>query len=55
MGVFITDDLKWHKNTEFIVKRASTRLWAIGRLKKMGVSKETLVDIFNKQIREGFN
>ena len=51
LGVIITDDLRWHKNTEFITKKAATRLWVLRRLKKLGASKNTLVDIFYKQIR----
>ena len=51
LGVIITDDLRWHKNTEFLVKKASSRLWVIRRLKKLGVSKEKLVDIYYKQVR----
>ena len=51
LGVVITDDLRWHKNTEVLVKKASSRLWVIRRLKKLGVSKETLVDLYYKQVR----
>ena len=51
LGVIITDDLKWHENTTNITKKAFSRLWVLRRLKNMGASKATLVDIYNKQIR----
>ena len=32
-------------------KRANIKLWMLRRLKKLGASKEILVDLYNKQIR----
>lgn len=51
LGVVITEDLKWHKNTSLITKKAYSRLWMLRRLKSMGASRETLLDVYNKQIR----
>jgi hypothetical protein len=51
LGVIITDNLKWHENTAHITKKAFSRLWIIRRLKSMGASKTTLIDIYYKQIR----
>ena len=39
LGVVITDDLKWDENTDFITKKAFSRLWLLRRLKKLGASK----------------
>ena len=51
LGVIISNDLKWHENTNFISKKAFGRLWLLRRLKNMGASQTILLDIYNKQIR----
>ena len=51
LGIIISDDLKWHSNTAHITKKAYSRLWVLRRLKKMGASRQTLVDVFLKQVR----
>ena len=51
MGVIITSDLKWRANTEFITKKAFKRLWLIKRLKQMGASRASLLDIYVKDVR----
>ena len=51
LGIIVTDNLRWHKNTEFITKKASTMLWVLRRLNKLGAIKNLLVDIFYKHIR----
>ena len=48
LGIIISDDLKWHSNTAHITKKAYSRLWVLRRLKKMGASRQTLVDVFLK-------
>ena len=47
----ITSDCKWKENTNYIVKKASKRIWFLRRLKSLGASVNTLVDYFNKSIR----
>jgi hypothetical protein len=51
LGVIITSDLKWHRNTENITKKAYKRLWILKRLKQMGASTKTLIDIYAKHVR----
>ena len=51
LGVIITSDLKWHKNTEHITKKAYSRLWLVKRLKQMGASRSSLIDIYTKHVR----
>ena len=51
LSVIITDDLKWHANTANITKKAFGRLWILRRLKNMGASSATLIDIYYKQVR----
>ena len=33
LGVIVTNDLKWHQNTQHITGKAYKRLWIIKRLK----------------------
>ena len=50
-GIIITSDLKFHKNTEYIVKRGFSRIWILKRLKNLGASRKQLIDVYVKQIR----
>ena len=51
LGVKITSDLKWNENTNYITKKAYSRLWMIRRLKLIGASQKELLDVYTKQIR----
>ena len=51
LGVIITSDLKWHENTKHIVKKAFSKLWMLRRLKVMGASRRTLLDVYCKHVR----
>ena len=51
LGVMISSDLKWDKNTEHITKKAYNRLWMIRRLKNLGLKTESLLQIFQTQVR----
>ena len=51
LGVIIQSDMKWSSNTEYIVKRASNKLWIIRRLKNLGAQRDELVDMYIKQCR----
>ena len=51
LGLIITSDCKWNKNTEYIVKRARTQIWTLRRLKGLGASTHTILDIYCLIIR----
>ena len=51
LGVIITEDLKWHENTSYISKKAMGRLWVLRRLRNMGASRATLLDVYCNQVR----
>ena len=51
LGVIIQSDIKWGANTDHIVKKASSKLWVIRRLKALGASTGQLVDMYIKQCR----
>ena len=51
LGVVISSDLKWAKNTDFIVSKAMKRIWTLRRLRKLGFSDNFILDVYQKEIR----
>ena len=51
LGVMIQSDCKWGENTKYIVNKAKKRIWFLRRLKTLGASKSTLIDVFYLFIR----
>ena len=51
LGVWISDDLSWTKNTQEIIKKAYSRLSLLTKLKYVGVSKDDLLEIYILFIR----
>ena len=51
LGLSITDDLKWEKNTEYICSKARQRLWVLRRLNQHNFSQFQLFDVYQKEIR----
>ena len=51
LGVMIRSDCKWSSNTTYIVNKAKSRLWFLRRLKALGASEETLIDMFRSFVR----
>ena len=47
----IRSDCKWSANTIYIVNKAKSRLWFLRRLKDLGVSQQTLIDMFRSCVR----
>ena len=51
LGVMLRSDLSWNSNTNYMVKRANKKLWALKRLKRLGANSKDLTDVYIKQIR----
>ena len=51
VGVIVSNDLKWHKNTSYICNKARQRLWILRRLQKFNLNKLELFDVYIKDIR----
>ena len=51
LGLVVRSDLSWQGNTDLICKKAYGRLWMIRNLKKLGVDRNDLLDVYNKQCR----
>ena len=51
VGLIVSDNLSWHKNTLFICQKARTRLWILRRMKCLSLSYEQMFDVYCKEIR----
>ena len=51
LGVHLSSDLTWNVHFEYIVKKASKRLYALRSLKKAGVQPSDLVGIYCALVR----
>ena len=46
VGVWLTSDLKWGKNTQELCKRAYARISLLTKLRYVGVKREDLIDVY---------
>ena len=46
LGLTLTSDCRWDANTRNIVLKGNSGLWFLRRLKVLGASKDTLMDIY---------
>ena len=51
LGTIITDDLKWNKNTKYLVKRAYGRIELLRKMSEFTKSKEDRLHIYKTYIR----
>ena len=51
LGVVVNDQLNWHSNTEFIVKKAFKRMIILHNLFKFGLPRQEMVNIYVLYIR----
>ena len=55
LGTTIMDNLKWNKNIDEIIGKASKRLHIVRALKKAGVPSDDLTCIYTSLVRSIFN
>ena len=51
VGVILSANLSWYKNTEYICDKAKQKLWILRRMKKLRFSIPTLYDVYKKEVR----
>ena len=51
LGVIISDDLSWHSNSDFIVKKAYKRMIMLHKLYEFSISIEDMLEIYILNIR----
>ena len=55
LGVIITDNLKWSKNTEFICLKARRKLWTLKRMLLLELNELELFDVYKKKSDQFWN
>ena len=51
LGTIITSDLKWHKNTEYLDKKANARLRILHNISEFSATIEDIVTIYTRYVR----
>ena len=51
LGLVLTSDLKWHRNTENLIKEANKRMILLRKLAAFDVPKQDLVHIYTLYVR----
>ena len=51
LGILISSDLKWTKNTKQLIKKAMTNMWILRRLKHKSVTVDEMLEVYKLKIR----
>ena len=51
LGVMITNNLTWQRNTQYIISKSYQRMWILRNLKKYGADDQTILEAYDQQIR----
>ena len=51
LGVVISHDLKWAKNTAYICNKARRKLWILRRMQFLDLTKQELFYVYQKEVR----
>ena len=51
VGVVVSEDLRWSKNTEYICSQAKQKLWILRRMLKLDLDIHRMYDVYVKEIR----
>ena len=51
LGVIVSQDLKWNKNTSYICMKARRKLWVLRRLMQLHLTWVEMFDVYKKEVR----
>ena len=51
VGVVVSQDLRWFKNTAYICQKARSKLWMLRRMLKFDLTIYEMFDVYTKEIR----
>ena len=51
LGVIVSNDLKWVKNTSYICLKVRRKLWILRRLLMLNLDRFEMFDVYAKEIR----
>ena len=51
LGVMVSQDTKWAKNTDYICQKARQKLWLLRRMQKLDLTIHQMFDVYCKEVR----
>ena len=51
VGVMITQNLSWQRNTDYICDKARKKIWILRRMVSMDMDISTIFDVYTKEVR----
>ena len=51
VGLVLSEDLRWFKNTLYICQKAREKIWIIRRMVKLNLDLSTMFDVYAKEVR----
>ena len=51
VGVILSKNLRWVRNTQYICDKARQKLWIIRRMLQYNLNIETMFDVYIKEVR----
>ena len=51
VGVVLSENLRWHKNTDYICQKARQKIWILRRMVKLDLDAYTMFDVYTKEVR----
>ena len=51
VGVVLSENLQWHKNTSYICQKARQKIWILRRMVKLDLDPHTMFDVYTKEVR----
>ena len=51
LGLVLSDNLRWQKNTSHICEKARQKIWMLRRLVKLGLDELSVFDAYTKEVR----
>ena len=51
VGVIISNDMRWKKNTDYLCQKATKKLWTLRRLKQYHLDPFQIFDVYCKEVR----
>ena len=52
LGVYFESNCRWDLNTKYLVQKSNPKIWFLRRLKTLGASKSTLLEIYKLFVRQ---
>ena len=51
LGLVLSDNLRWQKNTSHICEKARQKIWMLRRLVKLGLDRLSVFNAYSKEVR----